>query len=55
MTFGGRSAAGAGRLAAMVWLWLFDGYVYGAVTSKVHGFTLPPTRDLNSIAKATVS
>ena len=41
--------------ANAVWLWLFDGYVYGAVTSNVHGFSLPPTRDLNSIAKATVS
>jgi peptide/nickel transport system substrate-binding protein len=41
--------------ANAVWLWLFDGYVYGAVTSNVHGFTLPPTRELNSIAKATVS
>jgi ABC-type transport system substrate-binding protein len=41
--------------ANAVWLWLFDGYVYGAVTSNVHGFALPPTRDLNSIAKATVS
>jgi peptide/nickel transport system substrate-binding protein len=38
-----------------VWLWLFDGFVYGAVTSNVHGFVLPPTRDLNSIAKASVS
>ena len=38
-----------------VWLWLFDGYVYAAVTSNVHGFSLPPTRQLNSIAKATVS
>jgi peptide/nickel transport system substrate-binding protein len=38
-----------------VWLWLFDGYVYAAVTSNVHGFSLPPTRELNSIAKATVS
>jgi peptide/nickel transport system substrate-binding protein len=41
--------------ANAVWLWLFDGYVYGAVTSNVHGFSLPPTRDLNSIEKATVS
>jgi peptide/nickel transport system substrate-binding protein len=41
--------------ANAVWLWLFDGYVYAAVTSNVHGFSLPPTRDLNSIAKATVS
>jgi peptide/nickel transport system substrate-binding protein len=41
--------------ANAVWLWLFDGYVYGAVTSNVHGFSLPPTRDLNSIARATVS
>jgi peptide/nickel transport system substrate-binding protein len=41
--------------ANAVWLWLFDGFVYGAVTNNVHGFVLPPTRDLNSIAKATVS
>jgi peptide/nickel transport system substrate-binding protein len=41
--------------ANAVWLWLFDGYVYAAVTSNVHGFSLPPTRELNSIAKATVS
>jgi len=41
--------------ANAVWLWLFDGYVYAAVTSNVHGFSLPPTRQLNSIAKATVS
>lgn len=41
--------------ANAVWLWLFDAYDYGAVTSNVHGFTLPPTRELNSIAKATVS
>ena len=41
--------------ANAVLLWLFDGYVYAAVTSNVHGFSLPPTRELNSIAKATVS
>ena len=41
--------------ANAVWLWLFDGYVYAAVTSNVHGFSLPPTRELNSIAKATVT
>ena len=41
--------------ANAVWLWLFDGFVYGAVTNNVKGFVLPPTRDLNSIAKATVS
>ena len=41
--------------ANAVWLWLFDGYVYAGVTSNVHGFSLPPTRELTSIAKATVS
>jgi len=41
--------------ANAVWLWLFDGYVYAAVTSNVHGFKLPPTRELTSLAKATVS
>ena len=41
--------------ANAVWLWLFDSYDYAAVTSNVKGFTLPPTRDLNSLATTTVS
>ena len=41
--------------ANAVWLWLFDSYDYAAVVSNVHGFTLSPTRDLNSLAKTTVS
>ncbi len=52
-----------GRIAALnhyltanaVWVWLFDSYDYAAVTSNVQGFTLPPDRDLKSLASSTVS
>ncbi len=38
-----------------VWLWLFDSYDYGVTASIVHGFKLPPDRDLLSLATTTVS
>jgi peptide/nickel transport system substrate-binding protein len=38
-----------------VWLWLFDGYDYAVLSSKVHGFHLPPNRDLQSLKSVTVS
>jgi peptide/nickel transport system substrate-binding protein len=41
--------------ANAVWIWLFDSYDYAAVSSHVHGFTLPPDRDLKSLAFSTVS
>ena len=41
--------------ANAVWLWLFDSYVYAVLSPKVHGFHLPPNRDLQSLRFATVS
>ena len=38
-----------------VWLWLFDSYDYAALSSKVHGFQLPPNRQLESLKSTTVS
>jgi peptide/nickel transport system substrate-binding protein len=38
-----------------VWLWLFDSYDYAVLSSKVHGFHLPPNRDLQSLKSATLS
>jgi peptide/nickel transport system substrate-binding protein len=38
-----------------VWLWLFDSYDYAAFPSKVHGFSLPPNRQLYSLKSTTVS
>jgi len=41
--------------ANAVWLWLFDSYDYAALQKDVHGFTLPPDRQLRSLAFTTVS
>jgi peptide/nickel transport system substrate-binding protein len=41
--------------ANAVWLWLFDSYVYAVLSPKVHGFHLPPNRDLQSLKFATIS
>ena len=41
--------------ANAVWLWLFDSYDYAVLSSKVHGFHLPPTRDLQSLKSVTLS
>ena len=41
--------------ANAVWLWLFDSYDYAAVSSNVHGFSLPPNRQLQSLKSTTVS
>ena len=38
-----------------VWLWLFDGYDYAVSPSNVHGFQLPPNRQLQSLKNTTVS
>jgi peptide/nickel transport system substrate-binding protein len=38
-----------------VWLWLFDSYDYAVLSSKVHGFHLPPNRDLQSLKSVTLS
>jgi peptide/nickel transport system substrate-binding protein len=38
-----------------VWLWLFDSYDYAVTSSKVHGFSLPPNRQLQSLKDTTVS
>jgi peptide/nickel transport system substrate-binding protein len=41
--------------ANAVWLWLFDSYDYAVLSSKVHGFHLPPNRDLQSLKSVTIS
>jgi peptide/nickel transport system substrate-binding protein len=41
--------------ANAVWLWLFDSYDYAVLSSKVHGFHLPPNRDLQSLKSTLVS
>ena len=41
--------------ANAVWLWLFDSYDYAALPKNVHGFALPPDRQLRSLAFTTVS
>jgi peptide/nickel transport system substrate-binding protein len=41
--------------ANAVWLWLFDSYDYAVTASNVHGFSLPPNRQLYTLASATVS
>jgi peptide/nickel transport system substrate-binding protein len=41
--------------ANAVWLWLFDSYDHAALPSSVHGFSLPPDRQLKSLAFTTVS
>jgi ABC-type transport system substrate-binding protein len=41
--------------ANAVWLWLFDSYDYAVVSSNVHGFQLPPNRQLVSLRSTTVS
>jgi peptide/nickel transport system substrate-binding protein len=41
--------------ANAVWLWLFDSYDYAVLSSKVHGFHLPPNRDLQSLKSVTLS
>jgi peptide/nickel transport system substrate-binding protein len=37
-----------------VWDWLFDGYQYAAMSSKVKGFILPPDRQLYSLKSVSV-
>jgi ABC-type transport system substrate-binding protein len=41
--------------ANAVWIWLFDSYDYAVLSSKVHGFHLPPNRDLTSLKSVTLS
>jgi peptide/nickel transport system substrate-binding protein len=41
--------------ANAVWLWLFDSYDYAVFPSKLHGFQLPPNRQLQSLKNATMS
>jgi peptide/nickel transport system substrate-binding protein len=41
--------------ANAVWLWLFDSYDYAVTASNVHGFSLPPNRQLYTLKSATVS
>ena len=41
--------------ANVVWIWLFDSYDYAVLSSKVHGFHLPPNRDLTSLKSVTLS
>ncbi len=37
-----------------VWDWLFDGYQYAVMSTKVKGFVLPPNRQLWSLKSVTV-
>lgn len=37
-----------------VWDWLFDGYQYAVMSTKVKGFVLPPNRQLYSLKSVTV-
>jgi peptide/nickel transport system substrate-binding protein len=37
-----------------VWDWLFDGYQYAVMSSKVKGFVLPPDRQLYALKSVTV-
>jgi peptide/nickel transport system substrate-binding protein len=41
--------------ANAVWLWLFDSYDYAVLPNSVHGFSLPPDRQLKSLAFTTTS
>jgi len=41
--------------ANAVWLWLFDSYDYAVLPSSVHGFQLPPNRQLVSLRSTTVT
>ncbi len=50
-----REAEPTTSTANAVWLWLFDSYDYAVLSPKVHGFHLPPNRDLQSLRFATVS
>lgn len=38
-----------------VWIWLFDGDQYTALTSRVHGFQAVPTGSLEGLSKTTLS
>ncbi|MDA8068081.1 MAG: ABC transporter substrate-binding protein [Actinomycetota bacterium] len=41
--------------ANAVWDWLFDSYDYAVFPSTLHGFQLPPNRQLQSLKFATIS
>jgi peptide/nickel transport system substrate-binding protein len=41
--------------ANAIWVWLFDSYDYAALPTNVHGFSLPPDRQLRSLATTTIS